>query len=74
MIKYKAKQLDDTNDWAVFKNKSTYFVSTVGTEKEAKKHALIMSARYFQSMMDSIELDLLTDHEVSYDEFRDLMA
>ena len=74
MIKYKAKQLDDTNDWAVFNNKNTYFVSTVGTEQEAKKHALIMSARYCQSMMDSIELDLLTDHGVSYEDFLDYMA
>ena len=74
MIKYKVKQLDDTNDWAVFKNKNIYFVSTVGTEQEAKKDALIMSARYYQSMMDSIELDLLTEHGVSYEEFLNYMA
>ena len=74
MLKYKAKQVDDSDDWAVFKNKNDYFVSTVGTEQEAKKNALIMSARYCQSMMDSIELDLRLDHGVSYDEFLDYMA
>lgn len=72
MTKYKAKQLGD--DWAVFQNKTTYFASTVGTEQEAKKDALIMNARYFQSMMDSIELDLFKEHGVSRDDFLDFMA
>ena len=74
MLKYKAKQVDDSDDWAVFKNKNAYFASTVGTQQEAKERALIMSARYYQSMIDSIELDLLKDHGISYDEFLDYMA
>ena len=74
MLKYKVKQVGNSEAWAVVGNTNLHFGKTIGTKQYAEKQALIMNARYYQSMIDSIELDLLKDHGISYDEFLDYMA